>query len=151
MYILLQCEIFKSELLLLHAGKLHRCRSYIFVGATFPRAGGKSVAADLSKRFPDMRWLEGKQLHASKRGVRHDWVKVSEDDRSEVAAAVVTALRGQRQSATVGHALVFCRDTASARAMHEELQMVRRLRAACCVLPQSSNLIFLSLVLCNCS
>lgn len=109
------------------AGSPHRCRSYIFVGATFPRAGGKSVAADLTKRFPGMHWLEGKQLHASKRGIHHDWIRVSEDDRSEVIAAVVTALRAQRvgDTGTLGHALVFCRDTASARIMHEELQMVR--------------------------
>ena len=120
----------------MHAGKPHRCRSYIFVGATFPRAGGKSVAADLSKRFPDMHWLEGKQLHASKRGVQHEWVRVAEDDRSEVVAAVVTALRAQRAGGSRGHALVFCRDAANARAMHEELQMVR---CSCAVLCPALN------------
>lgn len=69
-----------------------------------------------------MQWLEGPQLHASKHGINHEWVRVSGEDRSETIAAVVTALRGQQDR--LGHTLVFCRHTAAARIMHEELHMV---------------------------
>lgn len=106
-------------------GAPHRCRSYAFVGATFPRDGGKSVAADIRKRYPDMRWVEGRHLHAGRRNVSHAWVPVATGDRNETAAAVITAVRGAFEAGPRGHALVFCRDTASATAMHEDLQEVR--------------------------
>lgn len=110
------------------AGEPHRCRSYAFVGATFPREGGKSVAADLRKRYPEMRWLEGRHLHAGRRNVSHAWIPVSSDARDETAAAVVAAVRGGfAEGGGLGHALVFCRDTASATAMHAELEAVRTL------------------------
>lgn len=110
------------------AGAPHRCRSYAFVGATFPREGGKSVDADIRKRYPQMRWVEGRHLHAGKRSVSHAWVPVATGDRAEATAAVVAAIRGEFAAGVVaGHALVFCRDAASATAMHADLEEVRLL------------------------
>lgn len=95
------------------------------MGATFPREGGKSVAADIRKRYPAMRWVEGRHLHAGRRNVSHAWVPVATGDRDEAAAAVIAAVRAAFEAGPPGHALVFCRDTAAATAMHEELEQVR--------------------------
>eukprot|EP00892_Ulva_mutabilis_P009388 jgi/Ulvmu1/6821/UM031_0025.1 len=109
----------------LWVGAPHRCRSYAFVGATFPREGGKSVAADIRKRYPDMLWVEGRHLHEGRRNVSHAWIPVPDEDPAAVAAAVVTAVRGEFSTGGLGgHALVFCRDAASATAMHADLEHV---------------------------
>ena len=123
------CSIAAAHAHLAHAGAPHRCRSYAFVAATMPRAGGKSVAGDLRKQFPDMVWLEGRQLHQSKLRVRHHWRQLASS--ADVAPAVIDALHAQGGSASrtgqAEQALVFCSDAAAADALHAAL-----LRVCCC-------------------
>ena len=38
-------------------------RQYIFVAATMPSEGKKSVAAELQQKFPGLLWLAGRHLH----------------------------------------------------------------------------------------
>jgi hypothetical protein len=98
----------------------------VFIAATLPREGGKSVAADLAKRFPDLVWLQGRQLHLSKSGVTHSWVPLQRE--ADAAPAVVAALRDDAVEAQGrGVSMVFCRDAAAADALHADLVAVRRL------------------------
>ena len=111
------------------AGAPHRCRSYVFIGATMPREGGKSVAADLRKRFPDMEWLQGAELHHSKAGVEHAWVAL--DGPDDVVPAVTAALRDTAAAQQgLGQTIVFCRDTRTADGMHAALTDVRSFACA---------------------
>lgn len=61
-------------------------RQYIFVAATMPAEGERSVGAEIAARFPDATWLAGKQLHQSKRAVQHSWRALA--DEAERAAAL---------------------------------------------------------------
>jgi hypothetical protein len=101
-----------------------------------PCEGGKSVASDLRRRFPDMEWLEGPQLHALKAGIEHAWHDLASQD--EVAPAVIATVRADRAArGAVGHIMVFCRDARSAASLHFDMVAVRGQRACapCCRLP----------------
>lgn len=54
-------------------------RQYIFVAATMPAEGERSVGAELAARFPDATWLAGRQLHQSKRALQHSWRQVDDE------------------------------------------------------------------------
>lgn len=51
-------------------------RQYVFVAATMPAEGERSVGAEIAARFPQAAWLAGRQLHQSKRAVEHAWRRV---------------------------------------------------------------------------
>lgn len=88
-----------------------------------PREGGKSVADDLRKRFPDMHWLQGHELHFSKAGVSHTWLPLKE--AANAAPAVIAAIRDAgEESQGLGQTMVFCQSVQSAKAMHAELLLV---------------------------
>lgn len=89
-----------------------------------PREGGKSVVQDLNRRFPDMMWLQGNELHRSKHDVKHEWLPLESND--DVGNTVVRVLQEDMVvTQGIGHALVFCNDTASASSLHATLQAVR--------------------------
>ena len=54
-------------------------RQYVFVAATMPAEGERSVGAELAARFPEAAWLAGRQLHQSKRAVEHGWRLVRDE------------------------------------------------------------------------
>jgi hypothetical protein len=69
--------------------------------------------------------MQGEQLHLSKRGVTHAWLPVQQLE--DIPPAVVAAIRddaAQSESTAGGVTMMFCRDVASADAMHHELQQV---------------------------
>ncbi len=60
-------------------------RQYVFVAATMPAEGERSVGGELAARFPDATWLAGRQLHQSKRALQHSWRRVEDEQhRAEV-------------------------------------------------------------------
>lgn len=67
-------------------------RQYIFVAATMPAEGERSVGAELAARFPDATWLAGRQLHQSKRALQHSWRQV--DDEQHRAHVLHVSLAG---------------------------------------------------------
>lgn len=104
-------------------GAPHRCRSHLFVAATVPREGGKSVAADLRKRFPGMQWLQGRQLHFANANVQHTWIKLQRAD--EIGPTIIATLERDRAvTERIGHVLIFCQDVKSATALHGLLASV---------------------------
>jgi hypothetical protein len=101
----------------------------MFVGATMPREGGKSVAEDLRRRFPAAVWLQGAELHHSKAGTTHEWAPLATPQ--DIVPAVVASIREQQaQDQGLGRTLVFCQDTGSVDAMCEALELVT---SPCCL------------------
>eukprot|EP00887_Chlorella_sp_A99_P000230 scaffold13.g230.t1 len=99
----------------------HWRRQYLFVAATMPTEGDKSVGAQLRAAFPDALWLAGRQLHQSSRALRHAWVRVG--DAGARRAALAAAVAGDEALAQGrGRVLVFCRDVASAEATAAALE-----------------------------
>jgi hypothetical protein len=89
-----------------------------------PRGGGKSVVGDLRRRFPDLEWLQGAQLHFSKAGVTHTWIQVKGDH--EIPTTVIATLQNDDTvQKRLGQALVFCSDIQSCTALHASLVSVR--------------------------
>lgn len=96
-------------------------RQYLFVAATMPAEGERSVGAEIAERFPDAVWLAGLQLHQSKRSVEHVWRRVDDVlDREEALRDVVAADAGLASGA--GRMLVFASDVASADATADALE-----------------------------
>ncbi|KAL4422948.1 hypothetical protein ABPG75_009145 [Micractinium tetrahymenae] len=95
-------------------------RQYVFVAATMPAEGERSVGAEIAARFPQAAWLAGRQLHQSKRAVEHAWRRVEgAEERAQALQDVVAsdpALRAGR-----GRMLVFARDVASAESTAADL------------------------------
>lgn len=83
-------------------------RQYIFVAATLPSEGGKSVAADIKKLFPRAVWLTSENLHRSVDLVRHKWVKVSYEDWGVVLQSVIKDDTNYQNRS--GRTLVFAKD-----------------------------------------
>jgi hypothetical protein len=104
-------------------------RQYVFVAATMPAEGERSVGAEIAARFPEAAWLSGRQLHQSKRAVSHEWRRVEGPQQRAAALREVlaadTELRGGQ-----GRMLVFARDVASAEATAAALQQGAQLPAA---------------------
>ncbi|PRW20256.1 DEAD-box ATP-dependent RNA helicase 22 [Chlorella sorokiniana] len=96
-------------------------RQYVFVAATMPAEGERSVGAELATRFPDATWLAGRQLHQSKRALQHSWRQVEDEQhRAQVLHEVVAA--DEELQAGRGRMLVFARDVASAEATADALE-----------------------------
>ena len=98
------------------AGDVHGWqRQYIFVAATMPSEGDRSVGEQIRAAFPDARWFAGRALHQSSAALEHRWRRVgSAGERDD---ALAEELLGSRElAAGGGRALVFCRDVASAEA-----------------------------------
>ncbi|KAI7840009.1 hypothetical protein COHA_006274 [Chlorella ohadii] len=96
-------------------------RQYVFVAATMPAEGERSVGGELAARFPDATWLAGRQLHQSKRALQHSWRRVEDEQhRAEVLQEVVAA--DEDLQAGRGRMLVFARDVASAEATADALE-----------------------------
>lgn len=55
-------------------------RQYVFVAATMPEEpeGARGVSVDLRRRFPNLQWLAGRQLHQAQQQLRHTWLPVSD-------------------------------------------------------------------------
>ncbi|KAK9846625.1 hypothetical protein WJX81_007883 [Elliptochloris bilobata] len=89
-------------------------RQYVYVAATLPAEGGRSVANDLKKLQPDAVWVSAPRLHAALRNVRHAWRPVDEGSwRStlqEVVGRDAEVARGR------GRTLVFAASVAAADA-----------------------------------
>lgn len=68
-------------------------RQYVFVAATMPAEGERSVGAELAARFPEATWLAGRQLHQSKRALQHSWREV--DDERHRAQVLQVRLGGR--------------------------------------------------------
>jgi len=59
-------------------------RQYVFVAATMPSEGDKSVGSEIASAFPSAIWLSGPQLHQAGRNVSHNWHRVDGlDDRDD--------------------------------------------------------------------
>lgn len=53
-------------------------RQYIFVAATLPSEGKKSIANDLKRKFPDLVWLAGHRLHQGLSTVTWNWQETTQ-------------------------------------------------------------------------
>lgn len=93
----------------------------MFVAATMPAEGERSVGAELAARFPEAAWLAGKQLHQSKRAVDHGWRRV-EDGRHRAEVLQEVLMADEQLQAGGGRMLVFARDVASAEATAAALE-----------------------------
>ena len=54
-------------------------RQYIFVAATMPSEGKKSIAKDLRQKFPGLIWLAGDRLHQGLSTVSWKWRETTQD------------------------------------------------------------------------
>lgn len=96
-------------------------RQYVFVAATMPREGGKTVGLDIANACPDAVWLSGRQLHQARRSLTHRWRQYdSSDGRSE--ALIDTISSDPEISQGQGRVLVFTKDVTSANTTAEILR-----------------------------
>lgn len=95
-------------------------RQYVFVAATMPAEGERSVGAEIAARFPQAAWLAGRQLHQSKRALEHAWRRVEDAEERAQALQDVVASDPLLQAGR-GRMLVFARDVAAAGATAADL------------------------------
>lgn len=96
-------------------------RQYVFAGATVPDTGAKGVMAALLDRHPDLIFIEGDQLHRTKREIEYRFREVAPDNRLLALAETITKdedFTRRRQ----GRMLVFCENQATAEEAHAFLR-----------------------------
>ncbi len=54
-------------------------RQYVFVAATLPSEGKKSIANDLRRMFPELVWLAGNRLHQGLSTVTWAWQETTQE------------------------------------------------------------------------
>ena len=54
-------------------------RQYVFVAATLPSEGKKSIANDLRRMFPELVWLAGNRLHQGLSTVTWAWRETTQE------------------------------------------------------------------------
>ena len=73
----MQCNFsnFSSQ----HVGCRQFERQYVFVAATLPSEGKKSIANDLRRMFPELVWLAGNRLHQGLSTVTWAWREITQE------------------------------------------------------------------------
>lgn len=99
--------------------KAMKGRQYVFVGATLPRRGKKSIAATLEKKFPDAVWIQGPRLHRPVDRLEQRWYETDLESRMEL---LQTILRGEQGKPTGKRTMVFVNKSTSAAALASRLR-----------------------------
>eukprot|EP00884_Botryococcus_braunii_P021838 jgi/Botrbrau1/8338/Bobra.0081s0026.1 len=96
-------------------------RQYILVAATMPVGeAGKSVGTEVTRLFPEARWLNGRGLHRSQRRLSHSWIAVDSSSCHSLLKEVV--LRDVKEGS--GRTLVFVGSSSAAQKTAEVLSEV---------------------------
>ena len=67
-------------------------RQYVFVAATLPSEGKKSIASSLEKMFPGLTWLAGRRLHQGLSTVTWAWRQTTQDSWKSILQVRHSAL-----------------------------------------------------------
>ncbi len=81
-------------------------RQYVFVAATLPSEGKKSIANDLRRMFPELVWLAGNRLHQGLSTVTWAWRETTQQTWKTALQVLLTILC----IASVCQSAVLCTD-----------------------------------------
>ncbi|CAD7705289.1 unnamed protein product [Ostreobium quekettii] len=95
-------------------------QQHVFVAATLPSRGGKSVAADIRELFPQAVWITSQNLHRPIDLVTHQWVQVSAEDCRAVLQSAVQDDPDHKNGR--GRTLVFAKDVAASKGVANVLE-----------------------------
>lgn len=93
-------------------------RQYVFVGATVPKRGKKSIAATLEKKFPDAIWIQGPRLHRPVDRLEQRWYETDLESRMELLLKI---LREGQGKASGKRTIVFVNKSTSAASLASRL------------------------------
>uniref|UniRef100_A0A7S3XER8 RNA helicase n=1 Tax=Picocystis salinarum TaxID=88271 RepID=A0A7S3XER8_9CHLO len=93
-------------------------RQYVFVGATIPKRGKKSIAATLEKKFPDAIWIQGPRLHRPVDRLEQRWYETDLESRMELLQKILQEEQGK---ATGKRTIVFVNKSTSAASLASRL------------------------------
>eukprot|EP00850_Spirogloea_muscicola_P001099 SM000004S14969 [mRNA] locus=s4:564607:566941:+ [translate_table: standard] len=72
-----------------------RSKQYVFVAATLPEGGRKTVGEVLRRRFPTATWVTGARLHQHNPRLKLQWAEIDQETR---IATLVAAVKGGTSS-----------------------------------------------------
>jgi len=99
-------------------------RQYIFVGATIPSAGKKSVGQQLERAFPGAKWVRGEWHHCPgsfESSVEQHWVPVEDGPGAYRAIRGALPSEGASSSETGGLTMIFVKDARAADTLANRL------------------------------
>lgn len=97
-------------------------RQYVFVAATLPSEGKKSVANDLRRMFPELVWLAGNRLHQGLSTVTWAWRETTQETwKAALQDALSARAQPRGQSERI---LVFAETVAAANGVANALEEV---------------------------
>lgn len=100
-----------------------RSKQYIFVAATVPQNGKRTVGGVLLRMFPDARWVSGNYLHCHNPRLEQKWIEVTVETQVDVLIDAVNQKFNMTSSgASLSRTMVFANTVEAVEAIVKVLQ-----------------------------